>query len=482
MTDPAIARHAWATRCACGFRRGARRGALAASLSVGLSMFAPAVLAQDAMMGTVLEEPGSAGLGFVFRAESSPYRDGGTRDDFLPLYLYEGERFFLRANEAGVRIWRNDTMGFEGFVERRLEGYPEDDAPASLEGMEVRNTGADLGARFYMTHGASRWDLSVRHDVADLSHGTEARAAYGYTIQGDRWRLQPVAQVSWRSGDLNDYYYGVSSFEELPDRAAYDAGSGWNATLGLYGKYRIFSHWSLVGGAYATRFSSEIRNSPVVDDDIQWGVMAGAAYDFGNGQVRWDEDTAPTYVKVFYGRDTGDGCHLVRIMTLQCVSLNDEDPTDIAGVHVGRPFVSRFNGWPVDLVGYVGLLYHDERGRQPDSWQIDAYMKGFYYGFPWSDRVTTRVGFGIGVSYAERVPYSEVTTQAERDRNTSKLLNYLEPSIDVSLGDLFGNPRWHEVYFGFAVSHRSGIFASSQLLGTVDGGSNYLYAYVEAAF
>jgi outer membrane protein len=109
-------------------------------------------------------------------------------------------------------------------------------------------------------------------------------------------------------------------------------------------------------------------------------------------------------------------------------------------------------------------------------------MKGFWYGFPWSHRVTTRVGFGIGVSYAERVPYSEVTTQAERERNTSKLLNYLEPSIDVSVGDLFGNKRWHDVYFGFAVSHRSGIFATSQLLGTVDGGSNYLYAYLEAAF
>jgi outer membrane protein len=455
---------------------------LAAALGASLFVIASDASAQDAWMGTVLEEEGSAGLGFMVRAESSPYRDGGTRDDFLPLYLYEGERFFLRANEAGMRLWRNDTMGFEGFVERRLEGYPEDELPLSLEGMDVRNTGADLGARFYVKHGASRWDVSVRHDIAGLSHGTEARAAYAYTIEGERWRLQPVALASWRSGDLNDYYYGVSPIDALPDRPSYDAGAGWNATLALYGKYRILQHWSLIGGAYVTRLSSEIRDSPVVDDDLQWGVMAGAAYDFGNGQVRWDEDAAPTYVKVFYGRDTGDGCHLVRIMTLQCVSLNDEDPTDIWGVHVGRPFVSRLNGWPLDIIGYVGVLRHDEKGRQPDGWQLDAYMKGFWYGFPWSHRVTTRVGFGIGVSYAERVPYSEVVTQAARERNTSKLLNYLEPSIDVSLGDLFGNRRWHDVYFGFAVSHRSGIFASSQLLGTVDGGSNYLYAYLEAAF
>jgi len=479
MTKPAKScRRPAATRSRASLRC---RTLVAATFAMLLATPAQ-VLAQDAMMGTVLEEPGSAGLGFAFRAESSPYLEGGTREDFMPLYLYEGERFFLRANEFGMRLWRDDTMGFEGFVERRLEGFPEDEEPVSLEGMTVRNTGVDLGARFYVQQGASRWDAAVRYDIAGLSHGTEVRAGYAYTIERERWRLQPVAIASWRNGNLNDYYYGVAPLEARDDRPAYDAGDGWNATLALYGKYRIFQHWSLVGGAYVTKLSSEITNSPVVDDEVQWGVMAGAAYDFGNGQVRWDENTAPTYVKVFYGRDTGDGCHLARIMTLQCVSLNDDDPTDIWGVHVGRPFVSKFNGWPLDIIGYVGLLRHDEKGFQPDGWQIDAYMKGFWYGFPWSHRVTTRVGFGIGLSYAERVPYTEVVAQAQRERNTSKLLNYLEPSIDVSVGDIFGNERWHDVYFGFAVSHRSGIFASSQLLGTVDGGSNYLYAYLEAAF
>lgn len=108
--------------------------------------------------------------------------------------------------------------------------------------------------------------------------------------------------------------------------------------------------------------------------------------------------------------------------------------------------------------------------------------EGLYYGFPWSHRVKTRIGFGFGVSYAERVPYAEVQSQARRERNTSKVLNYLDPSIDVSLGDIFGSERWQELYFGFGVSHRSGIFGSAQMLGTVDGGSNYIYTYLEGAF
>ena len=459
-----------------------RRHRLAFLCAAMLGAAAPA-LAQDAMLGNILEDPGSgaAGLGFLSRVESSPYRGADARVDLMPLYLYEGERFFLRSNMAGVRVTGDHAAGLELFVERRLEGYPEDETPDVLEGMDTRNSEADVGARYYGERGAHHWDLSVRQDASNNSHGTELRAAYGYLWENDRWSLQPVLTAAWRSGDLNDYYYGVEAADVTPDRPAYKAGAGLNLTAALYARYRILHNWSLLGGVFVTQWSSEVGDSPLVDSRTQWGGMLGAAYDFGNGQVRWNKPHTPTYVRLFYGRDSDDGCHLVKIMTFQCVGLNDDDYTDIAGLHVGRPFVSGLNGWPLDLVGYAGIVRHLEKGRQQDAWQIDAYMKGYYYGFPWSHRVMTRIGLGFGLSYAERVPYTEVTSQAERERNTSKLLNYLDPSIDVSLGDIFGSERWHELYFGFGVSHRSGIFGSAQMLGTVDGGSNYIYAYVEAA-
>ena len=47
------------------------------------------------------------------------------------------------------------------------------------------------------------------------------------------------------------------------------------------------------------------------------------------------------------------------------------------------------------------------------------------------------------------------------------------------MGDLIGARALRETYLGLGVSHRSGIFGSSQLLGNVNGGSNYLYGYLE---
>jgi outer membrane protein len=78
------------------------------------------------------------------------------------------------------------------------------------------------------------------------------------------------------------------------------------------------------------------------------------------------------------------------------------------------------------------------------------------------------------------VPLTEVRDQSRRARSTNRLLNYLDPSVDASVGDITGNRRLKDTYIGVGLSHRSGIFGSSQLLGNINGGSNYLYGYIES--
>jgi outer membrane protein len=88
----------------------------------------------------------------------------------------------------------------------------------------------------------------------------------------------------------------------------------------------------------------------------------------------------------------------------------------------------------------------------------------------------------VGLSYAKEPPFTEQRDQAARGRTTSRLLNTFDPTADISVGDLLGVKKLHETYVGAGVSHRSGIFGSSQLLGNVNGGSNYIYGYVETSF
>jgi outer membrane protein len=280
-----------------------------------------------------------------------------------------------------------------------------------------------------------------------------------------------------RNARLNDYYYGVSSSEAAADRPAYQPGAGVNATVGLNARYDLTDRWHFLAGVSATLWSSGVRKSPIVEDRVRLAAFGGLAYEFTPTPVKDDRDRVPLTFKILHGRSSP--CNLLPIMELRCRSIDTEDRTSVDSFEVGWPFIETPNGWPVAIAWYAGLLRHEERGLQPDFLQINLYLKAYYWGFTWSERVRTRIGFGGGLSYAQAVPFVEARDQAQRGRNTSKLLQYLAPTIDFSVGDLFGSRELRETYFGVGVSHRSGMFGMGQIFDNVSGGSNYIYTYIE---
>lgn len=428
------------------------------------------------LAATVPVATGGAGLGAAMRAETSAYRGGGTRNDLVPIYVYEGERVFLEAYRAGLKLNETPESRLDVFVAYRFEGFPYDRIPASLAGMANRGSGVDLGLGYHYRQPWGTLFGEVLRDAAGGSNGTEVRLGYRYDWKIGKLQVQPQLAFAARDASLNNYYYGVRPAEATATRPAYDPGSGINTELGLSAVYRLSERWRLIGGLSAKRWSSGVGASPIVENRTQLAGQLGLGYDFSPDHDAWPGGQ-PLIVKVLHGRSTD--CDVAQVMLLKCTSTNTVDQTRVTAVEVGRPFIERLNGWPLDFVGYAGLLRHSERGLQRDSWQANAYMKGYYYGFPWSDRVRTRLGFGIGVSYAQRVPFVEMRDQLARGRSSSRLLNYLDPSIDISLGDLVGAKSLRDAYVGLGVSHRSGIFGTSRLLGNVNGGSNYIYSYLE---
>ena len=428
--------------------------------------------------------PGNAGLGIALKITASPYLGGGARSDLIPVYLYEGERIFLHTNRAGVKLYGDgtsqDSQRFDAFVEQRLEGFASNKIPTGLAGVAARNSGTDFGLSYRTSQSWGTLRAELLRGVGGASRGTEAKLSYSYEWRTGPWSLTPNVSVSWRDAKLNDYYYGVRPNEAMAGRAAYLAGAGLQSQLRLYGSYDMSQRWRLTTGVSATLLSASVANSPIVQKRILPAIYVGAAYDFGSHKRPTDQAATPTYFKLLYGKATEDGCHLARIITARCLSTAKVNATNVVGVQLGKPFVEKLNGWPLDVVGYVGLTYHDERGLQPNGAQLDVFMKGFYYGFPWGDRVKTRLGLGIGLSAAQRVPYTEVLSQT--GKTTSRMLSYLDPTIDVNVGDVFGAKSLKDTFVGFGVSHRSGVFGASRLLGNVSGGSNYIYTYVETAF
>ncbi len=425
--------------------------------------------------------PGEAGIGFTYRFEPpSPYVGANRDTDLMPQFRYDSEYFYLHSDRIGLKL-ESDSARYELFLRRRLEGFSSDRVPESMTGMAKRSGGDDLGIAMRYRLGAGVVYGEAMQNVSDESDGRELRLGYRY--EGwwtGRLRWRPYVTAAWRDAKLNNYYYGVQAGEATADRPAYQAESGFNWEFGALAAYRFAERWQLLAGIGATQWSSAVRNSPVVEDGLQPYAMLGLMWGIKPDQAsEWNR--RPLIMRLGYGQSSD--CDLLPIMGWGCTSVNTQDDTSTVAIDVGQILVRRINDWPLDIAGFIGFLKHEERGLQEDFWQINAYYKAYYYFGPWwRDRLRTRFGFGAGISYASRIPFTEQRDQAVRNRDTSKLLLYLDPTIDINIGDVLRARELRETYVGIGVSHRSGVFGASRLFNSVDGGSNYIYGFVETSF
>jgi outer membrane protein len=415
--------------------------------------------------------PGEAGIGFTWRHEPSIYRGSDRNADLMPQFRYDSRYFYLQSDRIGLKLERAQTR-YELFLRRRLEGFSFDHTPESMVGLGQRHAGDDLGVAFRARLGSGVVYGEAMQNVSDESDGAEARLGYRYEgWWSGRFRWRPYATLAWRDAKLNNYYYGVPG---------YNPGAGLNLEFGALAAYRFAERWQLLAGIGATQWSSGVRGSPVVDDGLQPHAMLGLMYGFKPDQAsEWDR--RPLILRLGYGASSD--CDLLPIVTLQCTSVHTQDPTSTVQIDVGQVLVRRVNDWPLDIAGFIGFLKHEERGLQPDFWQLNGYFKPIWSFDPWlSGRLRMRLGLGAGISYASRIPFTEQRDQALRNRDTSKLLLYLDPTLDLSIGSLVGAAALRETYAGIGVSHRSGIFGASRLFNSVNGGSNYIYLFIETGF
>lgn len=155
-----------------------------------------------------------------------------------------------------------------------------------------------------------------------------------------------------------------------------------------------------------------------------------------------------------------------------------EHPYDLKVYSVDGGYLLKesYKGLPLDFYLRSSLSYFDENHHQDDVYEMTIYFKA-YWNFL-NDKV--RFGFGEGLSYTSAVLTTEILEATSEGDTNSKFLNYLDVSIDVDIGKIFSSKELEELYIGWALKHRSGIFG---LINNVKrGGSNYNCVYLEKKF
>lgn len=408
----------------------------------------------------------SWGIAAAERVASMPFateRETDTVNSFVPLLFFENDLVFLRGTEGGIYLFNDAEIPIQisGLTRLRFVDIPTKAQDASQAdpidyGLQLRYRQPRLGTV----------DFEVMSDRKYRLHGN-IRLKGVYAV--GNWTLSPSLTVRYKDSDFNTAYY------TLADIHAPDIGGGVDVSAGMDARYRVGANVHLLGGFSITRLDHQAYQVPSVKDRYTGEVFFGLGFFENQSSVHESALTNARYLRIAHGWATPS--NLGDIVTLK----TEKDPhhNQLTSFFYGHPLVDDLLGLPLDVYLTPGIVHHWSSSTQSAGTEYVAAIKA-YYTFDWPTR--WRFGLAEGISYIDNVTYVEATDMQEKGYAPSRLLNYLDLSLDVNIGDLFDRSKWRDIWVGYSLHHRSGIFEKSSQYGGIKGGSNYNTVYMQLGF
>lgn len=210
---------------------------------------------------------------------SKPYDGVDSRTYPVPLFGYEGKRLYLRGITGGYRLLKVKGWSIGPTVRPRFEGYEASDSSA-LSGMKNRNATVDAGVDMSWR---TSWGLLSAVFVTDIlgAHdGHELELSYTALFPYAGFDVIPGVALRWRSSNLTDYYYGVKASEARAGRPAYGPDDALTPLVRVAVRRKLSDRWGLLLAGQYESLDSEIRDSPIVDENHILSALFGFTYSF----------------------------------------------------------------------------------------------------------------------------------------------------------------------------------------------------------
>ncbi|NWK56988.1 MipA/OmpV family protein [Verrucomicrobiaceae bacterium N1E253] len=406
-------------------------------------------------------QPPKWGVQMSYRYAHTPFKAGSQNvDGVVPLFYYEGERFFLRGVEGGAHLWNNEQIEIDTFLRYRFFDYPEiyedsldhDTFDAGLRASWRLNESSRIAAEILTdfdgrVHGAARWEADHYHD---------------------RWWFHPFVEARLKTSNFNSRYYGLGLD---------DVDAGFDVKVGVKSRYHIWRNLYAEGSVEARWLDGNTTDSDLVEDSMEYAGMIGlgfyeAPYPHSAKSPARSLNAKP-YFRVAQGWGTDSS--LAQILEGDIRTDKGAD-VNMTSIFYGHPLSDTLFGLPLEVYLTTGLIHHWSSDVQGSATEYVMGLK-VYYTVPTPWRV--RLGVAEGVSYIDSYTYYEENSLIDKGYDPSRLLNYLDFTIDLNLGDVFGANKIEDLWLGYGIHHRSGIFEASPTFGNVSGGSNFNTLYLQ---
>ncbi|MDB1123499.1 MipA/OmpV family protein [Vibrio sp. kj40-1] len=407
------------------------------------------------------------GIAGVIRSATVPFINEHGDDyvnSFVPMLFFQGETFYLDGLEGGAKLYTHPELDYNVFALLRSRFV---DIPRFLQN-EAGGDSADFGFQVQVPTN-DHWDIEVEL-MSDSDYYLHSNLVFSGDYTFGDWQLEPQITFRLKSQEFNSQYY---AFESVTGESI---NGGLDVTATVRGKYHVVSNLYLLGSVGATYLDSSAYDAAVIDERWQGEVYAGIAFFNDKNTPKRESLSISPYLRLAYGWATPSN---MGDILFGFESEKDENEGTLSSIFYGYPLTDELFGLDFDIYLTPGLVHHWTTDAQGASTEYVVAIKA-YYTLDWPTK--WRIGVAEGLSYIDRITYVEGKSMTYKGYEPSQLLNYLDVSFDVNLGDLFSKRDWNNLWLGYSLHHRSAIFESSSQFGRIKGGSNYNTVYLQVDF
>lgn len=229
-------------------------------------------------------------IGLGVGGSLSPYQGVGTVGSPIPIVNVEYGDFYLKSGDVrysvlsvGYNFYSNESLVLSAYI-NPMGGFDVDRS-------EMDKGYGNIDSRDYQFEGGLKavYDTGW-HNVKLQAHGTYGEegghvggSAFKPIRVTEKFTLVPRVTFTYFEEDYVDYYFGVTQSEA--DRnsnitKSYDPDGAFAYGFDLAANYDLKENISLIAFAGVEKFSSDVDDSPIVEEDVLYKVGVGATYRF----------------------------------------------------------------------------------------------------------------------------------------------------------------------------------------------------------
>ncbi len=220
-------------------------------------------------------------IGIAGVANTSVYSGITEEHAFVPLVMASYKNFYFHGDTAGYRFYQTEkgsALSLElGYTS---DGYNSTDGSV-FSGMDDRKGAWEIGLAYETMVVGGQFSANLMQDIGESHQGLSVQFNYERPF----W-MGPSHMVSWYAGadfwdqERTNYYYGVNTSEVKAGRQEYKASANTSLYIGTNAVKQLNSKLALMLNAQYLMVGEAVDDSPLVNRDDQWSMLAAVIYQF----------------------------------------------------------------------------------------------------------------------------------------------------------------------------------------------------------